>query len=322
MFKQAKRLCVVLVLLTLFTVGGVFASWVYPDDLTAVFYKDFKVDLDMFEYIEGSDEMVTGEVVVAEKFAEELGKMLSSPNSTTLDEIVEARKDKGGWFSINELAADDPADEGVKLRELLGLDEFPELTVIIKFTSGTPGYELFTTRVDVDAKDENGNYIIPEEEFENETTFIYPVNRVTFSRDSSGKYVANKVVVGYSRAIYYYETPTSQSTTRTYDVSTWAMGTDFASAIPMENEIIGKEITVQNIDKQKEVYFEFSVGGWGGASTGRYRVTTQTEGLTATIYNSSYNVVNGNLSRGTYYVKLSYSTTEEPENFKFTLSQA
>ena len=321
MFKQAKRLCVVLVLLTLFTVGGVFASWVYPDNLTAIFSKDFKVDLDMFEYIEGSDEMVTGEVVVAEKFAEELGKMLSSPNSTTLDEIVEARKDKGGWFSINELAADDPADEGVKLRQLLGLDEFPELTVIIKFTSGTPGYELFTTRVDVDAKDENGNYIIPEEEFENETTFIYPVNRVTFSRESNGKYVANKVVVGYSRAIYYYATPTTQSTTRTYDVSTWAMGADFASAIPMENEIIGKEITVQNIDKQKEVYFEFSVGGWGGASTGRYTVSTNTKGLTATIYNSSYKEVSGNLSRGTYYLKLSYTTNDEPENFKFTLKQ-
>ncbi len=329
MSSRSIRTTILLTLLVIvFAVGGVSASWVYsadpPEDATG----GANITLSPFEYIEGDEEMVAGEIVVTERFAEELTKMLNTPNQTVLDEIFETRDNDGGWFvSVNELAADDVGEEGAQLRELLGLDQINDLTIIIKFTSGDPGYELFTTRVDIDAVDENGNFIIPESEFYNETTYIYPVNRVTFKKDSAtGKYVPAHGSVGYSRCIYYWdEQPDGswgQSDTRTYDVSTWAEGSSTSTAVTIENDIIGKEITVQNIDKQKEAWFTFTVGGWSGASTGKYNLTTTTAGLTAQIVNSSGRDVTGtSLSRGTYYVKLTYSTEGEPEHFKFTLAR-
>jgi len=328
MFKNATRIFA-LALLILFTVaiGTVYATFNYSIEMPYLFQKDTALVVENFSYVPGASEMVSGEVAVAEKFVEELNKSLTTSVQTQLEGYIEDRKDKGSsWFPINELAADDPEANG--LRELLGIDNYPELTVIIKFLSGVPAYELYTTRVDVDAVDKNGNYVIPEEEFQSETTFIYPVNRTTFQVLADGTYVANHVTVGYSRAIYYYETPTQQSTIRTYDVSTWAEGISFDTAITMENSIIGKEITVQNIDKQKEVYFEFTVGGWQGASTGIYRFSTDVEGLTATWYNSNYNNVTGNSLGGSglggnkYYLKLSYSIPDgqTPQDFKFTFA--
>ncbi|MBQ3234899.1 MAG: hypothetical protein IJA97_01940 [Clostridia bacterium] len=321
--KSIRHLFVLAIAVMLIAVvGGAFATFVYPVKPPEDIDGEVNVSLGMFEYYEGTGDMNMAEEIVADRFVKEMTTMLTNANNTRLDEVIEARKSSGSfWLQPKEFAADDPAGESRELREILGLEEYPELTVIIKFVSGSPGYELFTTRVDVDAKDENGNYIIPEEEFSNETTFIYPVNRTTFKSDGKGGYVVDKVTVGYSRAIYYYETATTQNTTRTYDVSTWAEGNSTSTAVPMETEIIGEEITVQNIDKQKEAYFGFSVGGWGGASTGKYKFTTSVQGLTATILNSSgRNVTNSNLSNGNYYLKLSYSTEGEPEDFKFTFS--
>ena len=328
MFKSMRWICSLIVLIVgVLSIGGAYAVWMYPMDRVDNLTVGKDINVKVFNYIEGDNDMVIGEAVVAERLVAEINKMNANPNSTRLDEITEARKDKGGWLSsINELAADDPEDEGVELRTLLGLKEFPELTVIIKFVDGGAGYELFTTRVDVDAKDENGNYIIPEEEFSEETTFIYPVNRITFKKEN-GQFVVDQATVGYSRAIYYYETPTQQSTTRCYDVSTWAEGVSTGTAVPMENNIIGKEITVDNIDKTKEVYFKFTVGGWGGLSSGVYQFTTSTQGLTGRILNSNGQDVTGqNLSGSTfsskdYYLKLTYATEGDPENFKFTLAK-
>ncbi len=308
--------------IVILSIGGAYAAFNYSVDPPSTLKQDISLKVEPFTYVPGASEMVSGEVAVSERFVEEINKSIKDKNSTSIDDFIEARKNKStsSWFPMNELAADDPDAEG--LRELLGIDNYPELTVIIKFISGVPAYELYTTRVDVDAVDENGNYVIPESEFENETTFLYPVNRISFQVLADGMYKANQVTVGYSRAIYYYETPTSQSTTRTYDVSAWAEGTSLDTAITMEAGILGKEITVQNIDQEKEVYFTFDIGGWGGPSTGVYTFTTDVEGLTATIYNSSgVEVTGSSLSRGTYYLKLSYQTENEPENFKFTFSR-
>ncbi|MBO7215256.1 MAG: hypothetical protein J6V66_07200 [Clostridia bacterium] len=316
--KSFRPLTYILVsLFTVMLIGGAFATFVYqsspPDDVTG----DVSLSLNKFEYYEGGDYMEMAEELVTNKFVTEMTTMLKSPNSTRLDEVIEARKDRGGWFmSPKEFAANDVAGESVELRQILELDKYPELTVIIKFVSGTPGYELFTTRVNVDAKDENGNFVIPEEEFSEETTFIYPVNRTTFKSDGKGGYVVDHVTVGYSRAIYYYETATAQNTTRTYDVSTWAEGNSFSTAVEIESGIVGKEITVQNIDKEKTAYFKFKV-----PSRGRYKFSTTTPGLTGLICNSSGVAVTGNLSTNTnYYLKLTYSAQGEAENFKFTLS--
>lgn len=312
--------CCIIIISILATVG-VYANWAYPTGAPDDKSTSSNITLSPFHYVEGDDEMIVDEVAVTERFVQEVNKMIDDDRTTTLDEIVDARKDRS-WFTINELAADDPNGEGAQLRELLGLADFPELTVVIKFVSGGCGFELFTTRVDVDAKDEHENYIIPESEFANETTYIYPVNRITFKSNGNGGYEADKVSVGYSRTIYYYDYQggswgNSQSTkTRTYDVSTWAEGSSISTAVEIESAIIGREITVQNIAQEKEAYFKFSA-----SSRSRYYFTSNTAGLTGRIYNSSgQDVTESTLSRNTtYYLKLTYTTTGEPENFKFVL---
>lgn len=317
--KFSRTLSIVLVIAIICLIGGVNASYIYAIDSPEDVDNSLSIWLQPYEEFEGSEEMVTGELLVTDRFITEINTMLTNPNSTELDETIETRKEKGSsWWPVNEFAADDPASEGETLRKILGLDDFPELTVIIKFVDDAPGYELYTTRVDVDKKDENGNYLIPESEFEKETTFIYPVNRTTFKSDGNGNYVVDHVTVGYSRAIYYYATPTTQTTTRTYDVSTWAEGKSINTAVEIERGIIGQEITVQNIDKQKEVYFKFSV-----STRGKYNFDTSVDGLTAVILNSrGQDVTNSNLSAyTTYYLRLNYSTEGTPEDFKFTLQR-
>lgn len=330
MFKSMRWICSLIVLIVgVLSIGGAYAVWMYPMDRVDNLTVGKDINVKVFNYIEGDNDMVIGEAVVAERLVAEINKMNSNPNSTKLDEITEERKDKGGWFSsINELAADDPNSVGTQLRTLLGLNEFPELTVIIKFVDGGAGYELFTTRVDVDAKDENGNDIIPEEEFSEETTFIYPVNRITFKKEN-GQFVVDQATVGYSRAIYYYDYNNSSNPqgtkTRCYDVTMWAEGHSFDTAVEMESKIIGKEITVDNIDKTKEVYFSFSVNR---SNRGVYNVTTSTPGLTARIYDSNNKDVTGQtigstglFGSSTYYLKLTYAADGDPENFKFTLAK-
>ncbi|MBQ2711305.1 MAG: hypothetical protein IJF66_05125 [Clostridia bacterium] len=326
--KITHGLAIFLLVITVISIGGVYATFTYSIDPPHLLEQDLQLKVEPFTYLPGANEMVSGEVAVTERFVAELNKIAKDKNSTELDEIIEARKDKGSaWWPINELAADDP--EASALREILGIDEYPELTVIIKFLNSVPAYELYTTRVDVDAKDKDGNYIIPEEEFVSETTFLYPVNRTTFTVLADGTYSAKEVTVGYSRAIYYYETPTQQSTTRTYDVSTWAEGISFNTAITMESGIIGKVITVQNIDQQKEVYFKFTVN-----SNANYTFTPHVEGLTAQVYNSSQQAVGNSNANGwsgrltgsawggtTYYLKLVYNTDTDPTDMKFTFSR-
>ncbi len=316
--KRLLRLSVIMVFISLLCVGGAFAAFIYPNSPPKDLTGDLSLSLNKFEYYEGGDYMEMAEELVTNKFVTEMTTMLKTPNATRLDEVIEARKDRGSWFtSPKEFAANDVAGESIELRQILELDKYPELTVIIKFVSGTPGYELFTTRVNVDAKDENGNYVIPEEEFSEETTFIYPVNRTTFKSDGKGGYTVDHVTVGYSRAIYYYETATAQNTTRTYDVSTWAEGNSYSTAVEMESKIVTKEITVQNIDKEKTAYFKFKV-----PSRGKYVFNTTTPGLTGLICNSSGVAQTGNLSTTTtYYLKLTYSTNDNPQNFKFTIAK-
>ena len=323
---KIKRLSLIVVSITLliiiFATIGVSATWLYPIGAPKDQEISSDISLSPFHYVEGDDEMIPDEVAISDRFIKEVNKVLADDTTTTLDEIVEARKDRS-WFTINEIAADDPNNEGSMLRELLGLSDFPELTVIIKFTNSGCGYELFTTRVDVDAKDEHNNYVIPESEFQNETTYIYPVNRITFTSDGNGGYVADKVSVGYSRTIYYYDYQggwgNSQSTkTRTYDVSTWAEGSSISTAVAIESEILGRDITVQNIAEQKEVYFKFTA-----ASRSKYVFTSNTAGLTGRIYNSSgQDVTDSTLTRNTtYYLKLTYQASAGGvEDFKFTLS--
>ena len=85
----------------------------------------------------------------------------------------------------------------------------------------------------------------------------------------------------------------------------------------MESKIVTKEITVQNIDKEKTAYFKFKV-----PSRGKYTFNTTTPGLTGLICNSSGVAQTGNLSTTTtYYLKLTYSVNDNPQNFKFTIAK-
>ena len=309
----SKLMVLMVGLIFLASVTGVLATWEYATAAPGL-ENESSFELGAFSYLPGTGDLVTGEVSVTERFVEEINK---DNTQTIIHQLIADRKAKGsGWASINELAADDPNAEGIK--ELLGIDKYPDLTVVIKFLDDVPSYELYTTRVDIDAVDENGNFIITDDDINNETTYIYPVNRTTFTVLADGTYEAKDVTVGYSRAIWYYETPTQKTDMRTFDVTLWNEGKDIATAVQLEDSVLGNEVTVQNIDQQKVAYFKFTVGYF---NTGTYTVRCNTPGLTAQILKSNGTAATGRLSRGTYYVKLTYTTTGEPEDFKFTLSR-
>ncbi len=291
----------------LFSIGGVNADWTYFINALNLEHSLSDMEASHFVYIEGDEEMVTAESVFAENFTKEI-----NDSTSEIHTIIEARRDKGNWFMpIGELAVNDP--EAAGLKELLGLTDYPEITAIIKFTNSTPAYELYTTRVNVDEKDENGNYVIPASAFDNETTFIYPVNKTVFKIEN-GKYVPDYVSVGYSRTIWYYETPTTQSDVRTFDVSAWQEGTSSSTALEIETGVIDKEITIQNTESNKEVWVTF---------TPTARNTTYSfvgANCTGTVFNASGNTVTGGMSRNNIYnIRIEYHTIGTPENIRFTI---
>ena len=305
--KRLKTCALMLALLMLFSIGGVNADWMYLINALNLDYTLSDMEASHFVYIEGDEEMVTAESVFAENFTKEINDPTSAIHT-----YIENRQDKGSWFMpIGELAVNDPAAAGLK--ELLELTDYPEITAIIKFTNTTPAYELYTTRVNVEEKDENGNYVIPDSAFDGETTFIYPVNKTVF-RMENGKYVPDNVSVGYSRTIRYYETPMQKSDVRTFDVSAWQEGVSSATALEIETGVIDKEITIQNTETNKEVWVTF---------TPTERNTTYSfvgTNCTATIYNTRGNVVTGAMSRNnTYNICIQYHTIATPENIKFTI---
>lgn len=307
--KKLRVFSAILAFVAVLSVASVCATWVYIQNADPLNHSLSDVEMNHFVFIEGDEEMITAEAVFTENFIKEI----NDPNSPIHD-YIDARKDKGSFFaSVNELALNDPEADGLK--ELLGLTAYPEITAIIKFKSGTPAYELFSTRVDVYEKDENGNYVIPDSVFEDETMFIYPVNRVTL-KVQGGKYVADSVSHGYSRTIWYYETPTSQSDVRTFDVSAWAEGVSMSTALTIETGIIGKEITVKNTEESKEVWFVFK-------PTTRNKTYSFVGGnCTAKVYNSSGNEVSNSMTRNnTYYIRVSYTHFGAPENIRFTISE-
>ena len=309
----SKILLPIMIAVLVLTAGGVFASWNFYERAPHSESTDFNVTVKEFAWT-GSEEMVNGETHVVTRFIEEINK---SASETIIHDLIEAREDKGSWFApIRELAADDP--EATGLIELLGIDKYPELTVIIKFIDGTPGYELYTTRVDVDAKDSNGNYIITDEQVNNETMWIYPVNRTTFSV-VDGKYEVDTVTIGYSRAIWYYEDPYTKSDIRTFDVVLWQEGKDMNTAITLETAVIGEKITIQNIDAHKEVWFEFTPN-----RTATYTFTMANSSTRVEVYNANGNRVNNyNLTRNnTYYIKVIYDQQDLTiGNMEFTISR-
>ena len=308
-----KVLVPIIIFVCVVAVGGVFASWNFYEGSPHEESTEFSVTVKEFAWT-GSEEMVTGETSVVTKFVEEINK---STSDTIIHDLISNRQDKGSWFApIRELAADDPEAEG--LVELLGLDKYPDLTVIIKFVDGTSEYELYTTRVNVDAKDENGNYIITDEQVDNETMWIYPVNRTTFTV-VDGKYEVDTVTIGYSRAIWYYSDPYTKSDIRTFDVVLWGEAKDMATAPTIETAVIGEKITIQNIDSKKEAWFEFTPN-----RTTTYTFTVANTSTSVEVYNSSgKKVTNYNLTRNnSYYLKVSYNQQDLTiGNMEFTITR-
>ena len=91
MFKSIRWICSFVVLIVgVLSIGGAYAIWSYPTDRVDDYQlkKDIKVNL--FEFIEGDNDMVVGEAVVAERLVKEINKMNTNASTTILDEITEA----------------------------------------------------------------------------------------------------------------------------------------------------------------------------------------------------------------------------------------
>ena len=346
-----KRLvAVVLALVSLFCIGGVSAAWVYADG--PISPTSINLGVDLFTWVAGEDQ---GDQTTDEKaLAGEIVNILNGMNDKTVtvtvngspqqmtgqdafEQLMENRQNQGSsYYPMNELAVDDPNSQALK--ELLGIEDDTEISAVIKIvdaTSTKPGYELYTTRVDVNAK-VNDEFVIPKADITNENHYIYPVNKITFVKDTSGDYIQNDIVAGYSRAIFYYQNNSTQydgeggrQEIRSFDVTLWNSGDSYANAVQIENGILNGPIYVDYLD-QESTWFYF------GASRGNGKtITCNTEGVelkvwsneTTTVgsWNESTNTYTFDssaswFSRATYRLQLIYHEGVDPGTIEFQIN--
>lgn len=280
---KTKMLAIVLAFVCIFSVAGVSATWVYaegPIDLTNV-----NLGIGMYVWTDRPEDnqgdMSLEETTVTNNLTDILTDVLdsgsSSPEAEEFNDIIADRKNDtgGGLFATapKEVGIDDPDAAG--LRRLLGIEDDSSLSAIIKFTSDAVGYELYTTRVDVNAKDENGNYVFADDEVDAKNHYIYPVNKTTFTKKADGTVVADTISVGYSRVIWYYETGGQESSTiRSFDVTLWAKGdsADPVKVLADQNFYIHSDIG--QINRDESAYFvrtneQYNIFGGGYTYTVR-----------------------------------------------------
>lgn len=313
-----KRLvAVVLALVSLFCIGGVSAAWVYADGPISPIQQLLDIGIWNWTETPGGDQgdETKEEAALREAFADILNDVddtkisgetgeFAQYNDMTKQEafeaIIEERKndDGNGWYSKapGEVGADDPDAE--YLRKLLNIPNDSELSVMIKFVSGGVGYELYTTRVDVDAKDANGNYVFSDDEVTKQNHYIYPVNKTTFVETSSG-IVEDKISVGYSRVLWYWDTGVSQTKTiRSFDVSQWAEGTS-SDPVEVDRDDASNGIYIYSDIGQMETTVYFRYGNYSGNTFNAANFPNETGTVTS---------VTAGIADGTYSFKRSGNT--------------
>ena len=296
-------LTIVLAFVFIFGAGGVYAAWAYAEgDVEST---DANLGIGMYVWTDRPEDnqgdMSFEETTVTNNLTDILTDVLdsgsSSPEAEEFNDIIADRKSDtgGGLFATapKEVGIDDPDAAG--LRRLLGIEDDSELSAIIKFTNDAVGYELYTTRVNVNAKDSNGNYVFADDEVDAKNHYIYPVNKTTFTKKADGTVVADTISVGYSRVIWYYETGGQESSTiRSFDVTLWAKGdsADPVKVLADQNFYIHGDIGQVNADDsayfiRTNEQYNFFGGGY-----------TYTERAFNGTYAAS-DVVNYNISKGT-----------------------
>lgn len=329
-----RLVAVVLALVSLFCIGGVSAAWVYATG--AIAPTSINLGVDLFTWVAGEDQ---GDQTTDEKgLAGEIVNILNDMNDKTVtvnvngrpqqmtgqdafEQLMENRQNQGSSsYPMNELAINDP--NATALKELLGIGDDTEISAVIKIvraTSTTPGYELYTTRVDVNAKDANGNYIIPKTNITNENYYIYPVNKITFIKDSNGDYIQNNIVVGYSRAIWYYEGNNvkydgngGRAEIRTFDVTQWKTGAsaDDENAIKVEKTgelFIYSDIGQIGNTNETAVYFRRANWRYGSYSYTNFASSgLSAASVNTSIANGTYSFVRG-VNGNNQYAKMTYT---------------
>ena len=198
MNSVVKRLvAVVLAFVSLCCVGGVYATWTYASNYVVPVTHQIVATMGVWTEGDNEGDMTVDETDLTNRFVAILNGADTKPISgetgsfaqyngltpqQAFDKIVDARKDKGwgNYYTINELGIDDPDPNAQYIKKLLGLEEHPGFSTVIHFDDSDVGYSLYTTRVDVNAKDENGNYVVTDQMVSDENYYIFPVNKTTF----------------------------------------------------------------------------------------------------------------------------------------------
>ena len=349
-----KLVAVVLALVSLCCTGGVYATWTYASGAPEPVLKELPVGIYVWTLGDNEGDMTIDETDLTNRFVTILNGTDTKPISgetgnfaqyngltpqQAFNKIIDARQDKGwGFYTINELGIDDPDPNAQYIKKLLGLEEHPGFSTVIHFDDSDVGYSLYTTRVDVNAKDENGNYVVTDQMVSDENYYIFPVNKTTFI-EKGGQIFAENIYAGYSRVIWYYEELNQQSDEiGTFDVVLWGTGesADLANkkAIGFDEAKLStaeKEFTVQNTNESITLWFAMELGdlnGWsGGAGSdvfmfkGNNCTITLYQSNGTTVINPSANnryTLNGNT---TYYFKVEYTAGDKAENISFVASR-
>ena len=311
-------LTIVLAFVFIFGAGGVYAAWAYAEgsieNLTQM------MDIDLFEWTEtpGGDqgEETKEEEAVRDAVADVLTEVLSGTNTTaanTFKEVISDRKGGISFLAPNEISIDDDPDAAA-LKELFGIDDDSALSAILRFTDDGVGYELYTTRIDLYEKDANDEYVIPDEWIENENVYLYPVNKTTFVQKTetvNGQQVTtvveDKIAVGYSRCIWYYENAWTQTDIRSFDVTEWRSGANPTNADAIKVNVTGNFYLYGDIGQVGQtdqtdpapVYFRRNSGTFGQTMSAVVYQNNNADG--------SYAFARNPKSAGNSYAALTYT---------------
>ena len=364
-----KRIvAIVLTFVCLMSVGGVAAAWTYADGPISPIQQLLDIVLWSWTETPGGDQgdETKEEVALRDAFADILNGVENDTLITdgseydgmtkqqAFEAIIEERKTENvngimQWmgYGAKEVGLDDP--DTAYLKTLLGVKDDSTLSCVIKFTTESttnPGYELYTTRIDVngfDDKDEDGvqddgeENFIPWENVEAENYYIYPVNKTTFVKKTETvdgqqvtSIVEDKMTVGYSRCIRYYEDyNTPSNTIRSFDVTQWKEGTESDAVLLDDNN---KEYFIYSDigQAQQTVYFRYgnlaANGNFTGANFPAATATTPSvSSVTTQAVDSRYKFTRG-VGGNNQYATLTYTPSGEdpsptnPHAIKITLT--
>ena len=230
MIKSVRLLALVLCLLTVCSVGGVYATWKYSSGGVNPATLEFPVRLGEFNWA-GSGDLPTDDAI-GENHISLIDQIINHPehglntSGSYLNDQIKDRQN-GGWGWKRDTLGSMAVTQSDELNEIFGL-EASNLDFLIQFTSSSE-YYIFTTGVDLGERGAInfwGNNSKPGKPTTPIGENIHPIYRTKVVK-TNGVWAAVETVEGYAKSAWYEESRSNANATQipSFDPDTFQAGT-------------------------------------------------------------------------------------------------